>query len=57
MRKVKHSPLFFIAAGLAAIAAILNLVNNDGLNVALVAGSIMGLVMLWLGIAERRKGN
>ena len=57
MSKIKHSLLYFIAAGLAAVAAVLNLINNGGLTLALVAGSTIGLVMLWLGIAARREGN
>jgi hypothetical protein len=57
MSKIKHSLLYFIAAGLAAIAAALHLINNGGFDLRLIAGSILGLVMLWLGIAARREGN
>ena len=57
MNKIKHSQLYFIAAGLAAIAATLSSVNNGGIEFRMVAGSIVGLVMLWLGINARREGN
>ena len=57
MSKIKHSLLYFIAAGLFAIAAALSLINEDGIELRMVAGSMIGLVMLWLGIAARRQGN
>ena len=57
MNKIKYSLLYFIAAGLAAIAATLSLVNNGGIEFRTVVGSIFGLVMLWLGINTRREGN
>jgi len=57
MNKIKYSLLYFIAAGLAAIAATLSLVNNGGIEFRTVVGSIFGLVMLWLGINARREGN
>ncbi len=57
MSKIKHSLLYFIAAGLAAIAAALSLINEGGIELRMVAGSILGLVMLWLGIKARRDGN
>ena len=57
MSKIKHSLLYFTAAGLAAIAATLSLVNHGGIEIRMVAGSIFGLVMLWFGINARREGN
>jgi DMSO reductase anchor subunit len=57
MSKIKHSLLYFIAAGLAAIAAVLSLINEGGIELRMVAGSVIGLVMLWLGVKARREGN
>jgi hypothetical protein len=51
---MKQSRLYFIAAALFATAAALNVFNNGGVTFTTAMGSIVGAVMVWLGIKARR---
>ena len=48
--------LYFVAAGLFAIATTLNLID-DGLGIKSLAGVVMAGVMLSLGLQTRRKAG
>lgn len=50
---MRQSLLYFIAAGLFALATALNL-YNDGFNLKTVVGSVFVAVMLALGLKRRR---
>ena len=41
--------LYYIAAGLFAIAAVLTLVNDEAFGVKTIFGIVMCGVMIWLG--------
>ena len=56
MNKIKHSLLYFIAAGVFALATALNL-YNDGFNLKTVLGSVFVAVMLVQGLNVRRAGR
>ena len=51
-----QATLYFVAAGLFAIATALNLFN-DGLGIKTVAGLVFAGVMLTLGLQTRRKAG
>ena len=51
-----QATLYFVAAGLFAIATVLNLLN-DGLGIKTVAGLVFAGGMLTLGLQTRRKAG
>ena len=53
---MRYSLLYFFAAALFFAAAALS-VHNDGVTLRTVAGAIVGLVMVVLGLNRRRAGH
>ena len=56
MKLKTQATLYFVAAGLFAIATALNLFN-DGLGIKTVAGLVLAGVMLSLGLKTRQKSG
>ena len=57
MPPISQSVLYYIAAGLFAMAAAINLLREPTVRPMPVIGIILTLVMLWLAVQTQRRGG
>ena len=54
---MRESQAYYVAAGLFALAALVNFSRDPGLRPLPLIGLLLVVVMLWLAVQKQRAGN